>query len=66
MLLQFIGARAEVIMSAGPYHSPKLLQLSGIGPSEVLAGFGIEAVADLPVGESAQVRHAIHLSRMII
>ena len=42
-------------MSAGPYHSPKLLQLSGIGPAEVLQGFGIDSVADLPVGESAQV-----------
>ena len=52
---QVIGARAEVIMSAGPYHSPKLLQLSGIGPAEVLQGFGIDSVADLPEGESAQV-----------
>ena len=51
-----IAARREVISSAGPYHSPKLLQLSGIGPAALLKERGVPLVADLPVGESAQVR----------
>lgn len=53
--MQTINVRNEVIMSAGPYHTPKLLQLSGIGPTEVLDQFGIPTIADLPVGEAAQV-----------
>lgn len=43
-----IRARAEVILSAGVYQSPKLLQLSGIGPGALLAQHGIEVLNDLP------------------
>ena len=50
-----IVARREVILSAGPIASPQLLQLSGIGPGEVLRQAGIEVVHDLPgVGENLQ------------
>jgi choline dehydrogenase len=44
-------ASREVILSAGPYHSPKLLQLSGVGPANVLTAEGIDVVVDLPVGQ---------------
>lgn len=54
--LQEITVNKEVLLSAGPYHSPKLLLLSGIGPSAMLQNFSIPVVADLPVGQSAQVR----------
>lgn len=48
-------AREEVIISAGAYNSPKLLELSGIGNSELLGKLGIDVVADLPgVGENLQ------------
>lgn len=36
-----IRARREVIMALGALESPKLLQLSGIGPREVLASAGV-------------------------
>lgn len=47
-------ARSEVILSAGTIDSPKLLMLSGIGPSEELVKHGISPLADLPVGREMQ------------
>ena len=47
-----IGARKEVILCAGAYGSPQILQLSGIGPAAHLKEHGIEVHADLPVGDN--------------
>jgi choline dehydrogenase len=45
----------EIILSAGAIQSPQLLQLSGVGPSQLLSSLGIPVVADLPgVGENLQ------------
>ena len=41
-----ISARREVILSAGAYHSPQLLQLSGVGPAHHLKSIGVDVVAD--------------------
>lgn len=50
-----ISARRGVVLSAGAINSPKLLQLSGIGPGPLLARHGIPVVADLPgVGANLQ------------
>ncbi|WP_412031051.1 GMC family oxidoreductase [Halomonas sp. M4R1S46] len=52
-----VVARAvrEVILSAGAIGSPQLLQLSGIGPADLLAEHDIPVVAALPgVGENLQ------------
>ncbi|MBI3053853.1 MAG: GMC family oxidoreductase N-terminal domain-containing protein [Betaproteobacteria bacterium] len=41
-------ANAEVIVAGGAFNSPQLLQLSGLGPAELLRAHGIPVVADLP------------------
>ena len=39
-------ARREVLISGGAFNSPQLLQLSGVGPAELLRQHGIEVVLD--------------------
>ncbi|MEH6632255.1 MAG: choline dehydrogenase [Halopseudomonas aestusnigri] len=52
---QIHKAATEVILSSGSVGSPQLLQVSGIGPAEVLKKAGVEVVHDLPgVGENLQ------------
>jgi choline dehydrogenase len=52
--IEQIRAEREVILAAGTYQSPVLLMLSGIGPEDQLAPFGIEIREALPVGEGMQ------------
>ena len=48
-------ADAEVVLCAGSIGSPQILQLSGIGPGELLQSQGIAVQADLPgVGANLQ------------
>jgi choline dehydrogenase len=56
MLNPLVSTARNVILSAGPYHSPKLLQLSGIGPTDVPTAAGIGVIADLPVGQNTVSR----------
>lgn len=52
---QTFQANREVIVSAGTIASPQLLQVSGLGPGQHLAGLGIEVLRDLPgVGYNLQ------------
>ncbi|MDH6593422.1 choline dehydrogenase [Variovorax sp. TBS-050B] len=54
--------RAEVLLAAGSIQSPQLLQLSGVGPRELLGRFGIPVVHALPgVGENLQDHLQIRL-----
>lgn len=51
--LETISARKEVLLAAGAIGSPQLLQLSGVGPGELLREHGVEVALDLPgVGEN--------------
>jgi choline dehydrogenase len=48
-------AAREVILSAGAVQSPQLLQLSGIGPADLLRRHGIPVLVDAPeVGRNLQ------------
>lgn len=50
-----LTATREVILSAGVFHSPQLLLLSGVGPQAKLQSLGIPLVANLPgVGQNLQ------------
>ena len=48
-------ATGQVVLCGGSIGSPQLLQLSGIGPAELLRSHGVEVAADLPgVGANLQ------------
>ncbi|ODM92786.1 hypothetical protein Ocin01_13896, partial [Orchesella cincta] len=51
---QTVGARREIILSAGTMGSAQLLMLSGIGPKEHLVELGIKPLLNLPVGDNLQ------------
>jgi choline dehydrogenase len=54
-VLRTASARKEILVSGGAYNSPQLLQLSGVGPAELLKQHGIDVVLDAPgVGNDLQ------------
>jgi choline dehydrogenase len=47
--------RKEILVSGGAYNSPQLMQLSGVGPAELLRKHNIDVVLDMPgVGNDLQ------------
>ncbi|MCG2593852.1 GMC family oxidoreductase N-terminal domain-containing protein [Ramlibacter sp. XY19] len=53
--VQRARADAEVLLAAGALQSPQVLQLSGIGPADLLRGLGLPVHADAPeVGANLQ------------
>jgi choline dehydrogenase len=68
--LRTARARKEILVSGGAYNSPQLLQLSGVGPAELLRTHGINVVLDAPgVGhdlqDHLQVRMVMRCSQSI-
>ncbi|XP_059222546.1 glucose dehydrogenase [FAD, quinone] [Stomoxys calcitrans] len=49
-----VPIRKEAILSAGSIDSPKILMLSGVGPSNHLKALHIDQKHDLPVGQNLQ------------
>jgi choline dehydrogenase len=48
-------AGREVILAGGAFNSPQLMQLSGLGPADLLRSHGIDVIADMPgVGAELQ------------
>src|SRR6516164_75698 len=53
--IETLRADREVILSSGAIGSPRLLQLSGVGPADALKAAGVPVVHDLPgVGSNLQ------------
>ncbi|MBS0629579.1 MAG: GMC family oxidoreductase N-terminal domain-containing protein [Verrucomicrobia bacterium] len=59
---KFVFARKEVIICAGAFNSPQILQLSGVGNKNFLKSFGIRVVSDVPgVGQHLIDNHELFL-----
>ncbi|KAI1183944.1 GMC oxidoreductase-domain-containing protein [Nemania serpens] len=53
--MEVFNCSKEVVLAAGVYNTPKILELSGIGAQQLLQKHGISTVIDLPgVGENLQ------------
>lgn len=62
-----VAQAGEIISCGGAFNSPQLMQLSGIGPADLLADHGIEVVAGLDgVGENLQDHLEVYIQHKCI
>lgn len=53
----------QIVLSAGVYHTPQILMLSGIGPSKALESLGIKVVQAMEgVGENYQDHPVVYMT----
>ncbi len=58
-----VQARREVILSAGAVNSPKILQLSGIGPRDLLREIGVPVrIERAGVGENLRDHYSVRMT----
>lgn len=56
-----VQAGREVVLAAG-IHSPQILQLSGVGPQDLLSKYGVKIVVDSPgVGQNMQDHATLYM-----
>ena len=61
-----VKARREIIVSCGTIRSPQLLQLSGVGPAQLLHSLRIPLVVDRPsVGENLRDHYSVRLTQRV-
>ncbi|MFC4595785.1 GMC family oxidoreductase [Sphingobium tyrosinilyticum] len=61
-----VKAAKETILSCGAIQTPKLLQLSGVGPADLLQAHGIEIVVDAPdVGKNMREHRHVDLKMRV-
>jgi choline dehydrogenase len=46
--VQHVRATQEIVLSAGAFNTPHLLQLSGVGPAAHLRDIGVDVIVDAP------------------
>lgn len=57
-----IKARREVVLCGGTLNTPRLMQISGVGPGELLNGLGVPTVSNLAgVGENLRDHYAVRM-----
>lgn len=56
-----VKARREVLLCAGAVNSPRILQLSGIGPAPLLQQLGIPVRQALPAGEGLRDHFSVRV-----
>ncbi|KAF2708328.1 GMC oxidoreductase [Pleomassaria siparia CBS 279.74] len=61
-----LSASKEIIVSAGVFHSPQLLMVSGVGPKATLESKSIAVVADLPgVGQNLRDPVSVNVAHFV-
>jgi len=61
-----VSVRSEVILSAGAINTPRLLQISGIGQSDLVKSLGVQSILDLHgVGENLSDHFQLRVSARV-